>query len=66
MEIIISDERLVALIQRLAAQLGQTPEEIVADAVEQFSPRPKTNGKAFWNAIRGIADSGDPDLACHI
>lgn len=63
MEIVISDERIVERINQLADQLQQTPEEIVAEALEQFSPPAASNTKSFWNAIRGIGESGEPYLA---
>ena len=63
MEIVISDERTIERLNQLADQLKQTPEEIVADAIARFEPTPRENDKAFWAAIRGIGESGDPDLA---
>jgi hypothetical protein len=66
MELVISDERIVARLNQLARDLNQTPEQIVATAIDQFSPMPAADGKAFWKAIRGIGDSGDPDLAHHV
>lgn len=66
MGIVISDQRVIERLNQLADQLQQTPEEIVAEALEQFSPPATSNTKAFWNAIRGIGESGDPSLAENI
>ena len=66
MKITISDERIIERLQQLADELHQTPEQVVADAINQFSPTPQETEKTFWNAIRGIADSGDPDLAYRV
>lgn len=66
MKITISDTRIIERLQQLANELHQTPEQIVADAIDQFSPATQETGKAFWNSIRGIADSGDPDLAYRV
>jgi hypothetical protein len=63
MEINISDDHTIKRLNQLADQLDQTPEQIVVEAIEQFQPPPRGNGKAFWNAIRGIGESGDPELA---
>jgi hypothetical protein len=66
MEIVISDPLIIERIHKLADELNQTPQQIVAKAIEQQWPKPKENGKAFWNAIRGIGDSGDPALAYRV
>jgi hypothetical protein len=66
MDITISDARIIERLHQLADRLNQTPEQIIADAIDQFEPTPQENGKAFWNAIRGIADSGDPELAYRV
>ena len=66
MKIVISETRVVEKIQQLADELNKTPEQIVADAIDHFAPATTKNGKAFWESIQGIADSGDPDLAYRI
>jgi hypothetical protein len=66
MAIVISDERIIERLNQLADKLNQTPEQVIADAIEQFSPVSEGTGKAFWNSIRGIGDSGDPELAYRI
>lgn len=66
MEINISDERIIKRLNQLADQLDQTPEQIVAEAIEQFRPAEPVDAQTFWNAIRGIGDSGDPDLAHNV
>jgi hypothetical protein len=66
MSIIISETRIVEKIQQLANELNQTPEQIIAEAIEQFAPATTKTGKAFWKSIQGIGDSGDPDLAYRV
>jgi hypothetical protein len=63
MKIVISNPDVIERINKLADELNQAPEQIIANAIELQWPKPNENGKAFWNAIRGIGDSGDPDLA---
>ena len=66
MGIIISDPQLVARIQQLADKLNQTPEQVVANAIDYCWPKPRDNRNAFWEKIRGIGDSDDPNLAYRI
>jgi hypothetical protein len=66
MAIVISDERIIKRLNQLADQLNQTPEQVIADAIDQFEPASQGNDQKFWEAIRGIGSSGDPDLASRV
>ena len=66
MEIVISDEQVIKRLNQLADQRNQTPEEVIADAIAQLEPSAPQDDKSFWNAIRGIGSSDDPDLAYRI
>ena len=66
MEIVILDERVIKRLNQLADQRNQTPEEVIADAIAQLEPATTQDDKAFWNAVRGIGSSDDPNLAYRI
>lgn len=66
MSIVLSDQELTQRIEELAKRRGTTPEKIVAEAMQTLESRADEQATNFWTAIRGLGDSGDPDLAHHL
>lgn len=63
MSILISDQALIEVIQELAEEKKQSPEEVVAAAIAAYAAQSVENGDSFWESIIGIGNSGDPTFA---
>jgi hypothetical protein len=63
MSILVSDEALVERIQELAKKEKQSPEQVIAAAIDIYAPKQPNSGDGFWESIIGLGSSGDPTLA---
>jgi hypothetical protein len=63
MSILVSDQALVERIQELAEEKKQSPEQVIAAAIDIYAPKQPNDGESFWESIIGLGSSGDPTLA---
>lgn len=63
MSILISNEALIEVIQELAEEKKQSPEEVVAAAIAVYAAQSAETGDSFWESIIGMGNSGDPTFA---
>lgn len=63
MSLTLQDEELTRLIRIIAERRKQSPDQVVADALFDHLAPEERDSAGFWQAIRGIGDSGNPDTA---
>ena len=63
MGILISDTELVERIQELAEEQKQSPQEVIAAAIEIYASKQERDENGFWESIIGLGSSGDPTFA---
>jgi hypothetical protein len=63
MSILISDQKLLDLIHEAAEEKKQSPEQVVAAAIEAYTSKKSDDSDRFWDSIIGLGASGDPTFA---
>lgn len=63
MSIVISDEKLLELIEEAAKEKRQSPEQVVAAAIVAYTSPKSGNSDHFWESVIGLGNSGDPTFA---
>lgn len=63
MSILISDKKLLELIEEAAKEKKQSPEQVIAAAIVAYTSQKSDDSDRFWESIIGLGNSGDPTFA---